>query len=114
MFPSTVRKSYIKNNIIYNIHLQLILIAILIDNVLHMRDRVTSLDQIWTYYLASYQSVIIIDSARIEQCDLFGITKDGIFINEILNLRDHCKRRIKELRPHEYVEDFLKQMDDMM
>lgn len=71
MFASIVRKSYRDGNILYNIHPQLILIAILIDNVLHIRDRVTSLDQIWTYYLAAYQSSVIIDSARIEQCIMY-------------------------------------------
>lgn len=114
MFSSVVRKSYRVNNILYNIHPQLILIAILIDNILHIRDRVTPLDQIWTYYLAAYQSSVIVDSARIEQCNLFGMTIEGKFIEDILNLRDHCKRRIRELRPHERIEDFIREMDEMI
>jgi hypothetical protein len=111
MFSSVVRKGYKVANVLYNIHPQLVLIAILIDNVLHIRDRVTPLDQIWTYYLASYQSDVLIDAARITQCDVLGITDNGIFKQTILELREHCKKRIRELRPHERIEDFKREMD---
>lgn len=114
MFPSVVRKSYRLNDIIYNIYPQLTLIAILIDNILHIRDRVTPLEQIQTYYLAAYQSAVIIDSTRTEQCNKFGVTIDGIFSNQILKSRDHCKRRITELRRHERIEDFIREMDEIM
>lgn len=52
MFSSVVRKSYKLNNVLFNIHPQLVLIAILVDNMLHIRDKVTSLEQIRIYYLA--------------------------------------------------------------
>lgn len=96
-----------------NIHPQLVLIAILVDNVIHIRDRVTSLDQIWTYYLASYQSNVMLDSARITQCDILGITNNGKFIAEITNLRDHCIRKIRELRPHERIDDYIREMGEI-
>lgn len=114
MFSSVVRKGYRDaNGVMVNIHPQLVLINILVDNVLHTRDKVTPLDQIWTYYLASYNSGVLIDSARIAQCDKFGITMDGVFIPTILALRDHCMRRIRELRPHERIDDFLNEMNQL-
>jgi len=78
MFPSVVRKGYRSSQgVMINIHPQLILINILVDNVLHVRDRVTPLDQIWTFFLASHNSGVLLDSARIEQCNKFGVTVDG-------------------------------------
>ncbi|KMQ84159.1 hypothetical protein RF55_18282 [Lasius niger] len=41
-----VRKSYLEMNVMQNIHPQLVLVAILFDNVLNMRVKVTPLDQI--------------------------------------------------------------------
>lgn len=114
MFASVVRKSYRQDNVLYNIHPQLILIAVLIDNVLHMRDKVTPLDLIWTYYLAAYQSSVMLDSARIAQCNEFRVTDNGIFVPQILKLRDHCKRRIRELRPHDRIDDIFREMDDLI
>lgn len=114
MFASVVRKSYKQDHVLYNMHPQLILIAILIDNVLHIRNKVTPLDQIWTYYLAAYQSSVLIDGARILQCNEFGVTINGLFIEPILLLREHCKRRIRELRPHERIDDIFREMDDMI
>jgi hypothetical protein len=113
MFPSVVRKTYIRNNIKYNIHPQLVLIAILVDNVLHIRDKPTPLELIWTYYLASYQSSVMLDNARIDQCDIYGVTVEGYFIDNIINLREHCRNRIRELRPHERIDELLKEMDDI-
>jgi len=113
MFASVVRKSYILNGIRFNIHPQFVLVAILIDNVLHMRDKVTSLDAIWTYYLAAYQSTIMLDSARIEQCNEFGICEGGYFNLKITNLRDQCLRRIRELRPHDRIDDFIREMSEI-
>lgn len=115
MFASVVRKTYVRNEVKENIHPQLVLIAILIDNVLHLRDKVTPLDQIWTYYLAAYQSKVVLDNARVRQCQVFGICdENGYFIDDILDQRERCKRRIKELRPHERIEDFIKEMDSIM
>lgn len=113
MFPSVVRKANKENNRIMNIHPQLMLIAILVDNVLHLRDRLTSLDQIWTYYLASYQTNVIIDSMRIEQCNLFEITYDGKFSDILPDVRDHCINRIRELRPHDRLEDIIREMNTL-
>jgi len=113
MFASVVRKSYVLNGLKYNIHPQLMLIAILIDNVLHMHDKVTSLDAIWTYYLAAYQSTVMLDTARIEQCNEFGVCNDGHFVPEITNLQDHCLRRIRELRPHDRIDNFVREMSDI-
>jgi len=49
MFSSVVRRDYrLPNGVMVNMHPQLILINILVDNVLHVRDKVTPLDQIWT------------------------------------------------------------------
>lgn len=59
MFSSVVRKSYLVGQTMVNIHPQLMLINILVDNMLHVRDRVTPLNQIWTYYLASYNSSVL-------------------------------------------------------
>lgn len=98
MFSSMVRKSYTEQNVTFNIHPQLILISILIDNVLHIRDRVTPLDQIRTYYLASYNSSVLMDNARIEQCKQFGITIRGRLIQSLLDIRQNCIDKIKELR----------------
>jgi len=113
MFASVVRKTYMVNGVKYNIHPQLMLVAILVDNVLHMRDKVTSLDAIWTHYLAAYQSTVMLDVARVEQCNEFGVCEDGHFVNEITDLRDHCLRRIRELRPHDRIDDFLREMSDI-
>lgn len=114
MFSSVVRKGYRdENGIMINLHPQLILINILVDNVLHVRDRVTPLDQIWTYFLASYNSGVLIDTARIMQCDRFGVTIEGQFIPALTRLRDHCIRRIRELRPHERMDDFIREMNQL-
>lgn len=110
MFPSVVMKGYKENDHMVNIHPQLVLIAILNDNVLHARDRVTPLDQIWTYYLAAHNSNVLIPAARERQCNLFKVTENGKFRQYILNRRDHCIRRIRELRPHERMEDFIREM----
>lgn len=114
MFSSVVRKGYLdENGILINLHPQLMLINILVDNVLHVRDKVTPLDQIWTYFLASYNSGVLLDTARIQQCDKFGITVEGKFIPALLVLREHCIRRIRELRPHERIDDFIREMNQL-
>lgn len=80
MFSSVVRRGYrLPNGVMVNMHPQLILINILVDNVLHVRDKVTPLDQIWTYYLASYNSGVLLDSARIEQCNIFGVCRRSFY-----------------------------------
>ncbi|CAL1688666.1 unnamed protein product [Lasius platythorax] len=111
MFPSVCIKGYVEDNIMINIHPQLILVAILIDNVLHVRDKVTPLDQIWTYYLAAHNSTVLIDDARVEQCNHFKVTIEGKFVEKILQLRNHCVNRIRELRPHERFRDYINEMD---
>lgn len=114
MFSSVVRKGYLdQNGVMINLHPQLVLINILVDNVLHVRDRVTPLDQIWTYFLASYNSGVLLDSAREAQCNKFGVTVQGLFIQQLLGLREHCIRRIRELRPHERMEDFIREMNQL-
>lgn len=114
MFSSVVRKGYLdENGIIINLHPQLMLINILVDNVLHVRDKVTPLDQIWTYFLASYNSGVLLDTARVQQCNKFGITVEGKFIPPLLALREHCIRRIRELRPHERIDDFIREMNQL-
>lgn len=113
MFPSVVRKGEIINGTMSNIHPQLVLIAILNDNVLHSRDRVTPLDQIWTYYLAAHNSNVLVDDARIEQCNRFEVTQEGLFVRSITERRDHCIMRIRELRPHERINDFVLEMNTL-
>lgn len=46
--------------------------------------------------------------------NVFNVTIDGKFNEVILNLRSHCKRRIRELRPHDRMEDFIREMDEMI
>lgn len=111
MFSSVVRKGYMVGQTMINIHSQLMLINILVDNVLHVRNRVTPLDQIWTYYLASYNSSVMLPRARIEQCNRFGVTVNGHFSPVITRLREHCLNRIRELRPHERLDDIIREMN---
>lgn len=96
-----------------NIHPQLILIAILMDNVLHVRDRVTPLDLIWTYYLAAHNSAVLIDRARVEQCDIFRVTINGRFNTVVTNIRQHCVDRIRHLRPHDRIQEIIGEMNSL-
>lgn len=64
MFSSVVSRSAKVGEVKQNLHPQLMLIAILLDNLIHQRDRTTTLDMIWTYHLASYNSKIISEATR--------------------------------------------------
>jgi len=65
------------------------------------------------YYLASYNSGVLMDSARIEQCNIFGVTVEGLFITAITAIRERCLARIRELRPHERIDDFIREMNEL-
>jgi len=68
MFPS-VCPNMSKPGEIINIHPQLVLIAVLVDNVIQAKSRkMTPLQQIWAYYLASYNSQVCIQDYRRELC----------------------------------------------
>ncbi|KAI4476040.1 hypothetical protein M0802_014945 [Mischocyttarus mexicanus] len=74
MFPSVVSRSV--QDGASNLHPQLVLWAKLIDNVIHQRDKPTPLDQIWTYYLASFNSSVVIPEERHALSIKFGVVLD--------------------------------------
>ncbi|KAI4481599.1 hypothetical protein M0802_013909 [Mischocyttarus mexicanus] len=113
MFPSVVSRS-VKDGAA-NLHPQLVLWATLIDNVIHQRDKPTPLDQIWTYYLASFNSSVMIPEERHALCTKFGIVEeDGLsFIKDLSDIRKACKDKIRELRPHERIDEILREMESL-
>ncbi|KAK2582086.1 hypothetical protein KPH14_002789 [Odynerus spinipes] len=113
MFPSVVSRTASANGQRQNIHPQLVLIAILSDNVLHQSDRPTPIDQIWTYYLASFNSPVLSLNQRHYMCEQFEMIHGTGFTQDILNIRHTCIERIRELRPHGRLDDIIHEMNNL-
>lgn len=43
----------------------------------------------------------------------FEVTINGSFSNDLLVLRDHCIAKIRELRPHERIDDYIREMAEI-
>lgn len=114
MFPSVVSRLVRSgpNNKIQNIHPQLVLLAILVDNVLHQQGSVTDLGMIWTYYKASFSSPVINAKQRHELCKHFGVVDENDqFAAVITGQRQRCIERIRELRSHGRINEYLQAME---
>lgn len=115
MFASVVTRVVRVQGVQQNIHPQLMWLAILVDNVLHQRDRPTPLDLIWTYHLAAFNSNILEPSERQRLCIKWEVVVGNppTFVESLTGMRERAKEEIRRLRPHERLDELIREMDSV-
>lgn len=98
LIPACTPRSLKDNGACTNIHPQVLLIAVSVNDIINPLTKRTPLQQMWQFYLASFQSQMVPEDVRKSYFSKWGMLENNAFLSEIRGAREHSIRMLSTLR----------------